>query len=357
LARDLSMMKEPFDRLYFESNALHRWPRIGGDLSEIFQTATALGLGVFIPIGTELERERLWLHDVQNGFAELSGLLEGISRDASPSPDWARLREDYERASDSAKTKWAIQTVALSTQTLEDAFRWALEFKPPFQRKRVAFRDAIIYLSVVEHLHANPGRGVLVSNDQDFLTIRKDDETRLRKMGVNLRVATRDDVLSELRERRKTAAPPDLQRWYERNEENERAALEAERSTLEAFLTSNLVSHVADSTWRQVTLTRINSIASSAQPGSQNQESVDLTANIDVLITTGYPLRETWGWEDGIIPTPRGFIYGVGYQQMFQANVRLEATATLRDGKYVNLRFKSAVAHRVELGGETPTER
>src|SRR5206468_7042544 len=240
------MMKEHFDRLYFESNTLHGWPRIGGDLSEIFQSATALGVGIFIPVGTELERERLWLNDVHDAYAKLSGLLEGISRDASPSPDWTRLREDYERASDSAKAKWGIQTAALSTQTLEGAFRWALEFKPPFQRKRVALRDAVIYLSVVEHLHANPVRGVLVSNDLDFLATRKDDEKRLREMGVNLRVATRDDVLNELRERRKTAAQPDLQRWYERNEESARTALEAERTALEAFLTSNLVTHVAD---------------------------------------------------------------------------------------------------------------
>ncbi len=171
-----------FSRLYFETSELVAagWPRISADLENVLRITASIKIPVFLPAGVEVELQQRWRRDLEEKVGAMRSKVQALEahfggvQDTSISvdvPDPAKALADYRGAVDTVKRKYGISTVPFTTRSAAEIFQMAADRHPPFKegKEDVGFRDAVIFLSVLDDLLGAKGHtGALVARDQAF---------------------------------------------------------------------------------------------------------------------------------------------------------------------------------------------
>ena len=108
---------------------------------------------------------------------------------------------------------------------------------PPFKKKDVGFRDAVIYLSVIDHLlQAKDNRGALITQDEIFQhpVIAEFAKSQGVQLEIFATVNEVDDALAETLE-------DALRKAWERDNQKVENALKGKVPEIEKFVTENLL--------------------------------------------------------------------------------------------------------------------
>lgn len=171
-----------FNRLYFDTSELvaSGWPRLSADLENVLRVIRSANIAAFIPIGVEIELERKWHRELTERISKAKSAAQAVEahfdgvRDVSVPfdlPDGGGALDEYRRAVEELKGKHGMRTVPFTARPLSEIFEMAALRHPPFKQGKddVGFRDAVIFLSVVDDLVAAKGQvGALVSRDDAF---------------------------------------------------------------------------------------------------------------------------------------------------------------------------------------------
>ncbi|MDO8479203.1 MAG: hypothetical protein Q7W02_24035 [Candidatus Rokubacteria bacterium] len=171
-----------FSRLYFETSELVAtgWPRLSADLENVLGIMASLKIPVFFPAGVEIELEERWrrglaerLSDVRSKARAAEAHFGGVQeiRISVDEPDPAKALANYRGKVGALKQKYGLATVPLTSRPVAEIFKMAVDRHPPFKegKEDVGFRDAAIFLSVVDDLVAARGEtGALVARDNAF---------------------------------------------------------------------------------------------------------------------------------------------------------------------------------------------
>src|SRR5262249_27818984 len=189
-----------FQRLYFDSDVLIAagWPRLSADLENLLEVSAASGIAVLLPAAVEVELERRWqreLDEKANAVRSKVQAVEAHFRGIGTSeiiinlPDGVKALDNYIAIVNKLKAKYRLTTVKFTERPVADIFRMAADRHPPFKpgKDDVGFRDAVIFLSVLDDLMGTKNQvGALVSRDDVFHDSRI--ITFAAAAGVTLRV-------------------------------------------------------------------------------------------------------------------------------------------------------------------------
>lgn len=168
-----------FTRLYIETSVLVEagWPRLSADLENVLKITT---FAKILPAGVEIELQHRWQRDLEEKISAVKSKIRAVEAHfggvQKPSvtagvPDLARAIDDYRKAVDNLKQKYGLSTGRFTARPVPDIFTMAAIRHPPFKpgKEDVGFRDAVIFLSVVDDLIAAKGHvGALVARDDAF---------------------------------------------------------------------------------------------------------------------------------------------------------------------------------------------
>lgn len=132
---------------------------------------------VVLPLAVELELEEHWIRETEKAGKEIDARVLNFNRRTRniltpvkvelPAPD--ELRRQYKEKCQVAKQDLSLTVIPLSGRPLAAVYELAVKLVPPFEEKGVGFKDAVILLSVLDHLEAEVGReGALITQDQIF---------------------------------------------------------------------------------------------------------------------------------------------------------------------------------------------
>jgi len=170
-----------FSRLYLETSELVAagWPRISADLENVLNLMASAKIPVLLPAGVEHELEQRWRRELREKMGALRSRIQAVEAHLGgvedmklsvDGPDPTRAAENYTRTVNKLK-KYGISTVPFTNRPVAEIFAMAADRHPPFKegKEDVGFRDASIFLSVVDHLSPTPGHiGALVARDEAF---------------------------------------------------------------------------------------------------------------------------------------------------------------------------------------------
>jgi PIN domain len=179
-ARESFWMIRMVSRVYFDTNVLQAagWPRLSPALKNLFELARTLKVRLFFPQVVKMELEKHWLKKLNehrssanSGLRQLrSHLLEVIQVSVPELEplDEEKVKNDYREFTKALENKWNIETVPL-TERLDVLVEMAVNERPPFAKegKGKGFQDAVIYLSMLDHL-GGTREAVFLSNDGGF---------------------------------------------------------------------------------------------------------------------------------------------------------------------------------------------
>jgi len=198
-----------FTHLYLDSEPLRgsRWPNISVELSNLLRLARRLEVNLNLPVAVEMELEAQYMRDFRELHQTVEGKLKSHLRRAGLD-DALALRSDeellaaYRAAAASSRGNEGLQSVPLSAWPASDYFDLLLKRDPPFSQDGRGFGDAVILLSVVDHIRTiRDASGVIISADRRF-----GEAGRLTaRLGVELEILSLDaaykkmiDELSEI---------------------------------------------------------------------------------------------------------------------------------------------------------------
>jgi hypothetical protein len=168
-----------FTRLYIETSVLVEagWPRLSADLENVLKITT---FAKILPAGVEIELQHRWQRDLEEKISAVKSRIRavevhfgGVQRTSVTAevPDLAQALDAYLKAVDALKQKYGLSTGRFTTRPVPEIFTMAATRHPPFKpgKEDVGFRDAVIFLSVVDDLTAAKGHvGALVARDDAF---------------------------------------------------------------------------------------------------------------------------------------------------------------------------------------------
>lgn len=198
-----------FNRIYFDANPLiaAEWPRLSAKLEEVLQLAQIFRVALLLPQAVELELEEHWLREFDKKHDEVVSRMEKLEKHTAnvvtdratlPLLDRNRVRSEYRAKVQALKEKWAIETVPLTSRSLDEVFRMSVRRDPPFREEGKGFQDAVILLSVIDHLRDASGQvGAFISQNTDF---KGPEAIKLAiSVGVQIRLyKTVDEILHVL---------------------------------------------------------------------------------------------------------------------------------------------------------------
>ncbi len=185
-----------FKRAYFDTNVLvaDNWPHLSTNLTEYFWQSDILKVRNFVPDLVERELEARWLRAFKQKVEELNRKTSDINRHllrptveaAVPSVEEAIA--NYRSIVQQIRQAHQIDSVPLPrTTNVAEFVRMAIERHPPFEReKEKGFQDAVILMSIVEHLQESPEPSILVSNDKIFGSPEIQDLLKARSMQLEV---------------------------------------------------------------------------------------------------------------------------------------------------------------------------
>ena len=237
-----------FHRIYFDTNVLLRgqgWPVPSILLNNLLKMAALCGIDRFVPEPVLKEAEEHWLRDLAEGAVKLSNAKRDLDRYARPihceitlmhSSIDSLLTEYRERVSKAVK-EYGIVRTPFAKRTVEEVFGLATKYVLPFGPKGEGkgFQDAVILLSVLDHLQSSSGvNAIFVTADEDFTGIDFAslapgfDSRRIRVISLEASF----EFLSERYYQESVVKP------YELEKKNALAAAEAETAQITEFVRS-----------------------------------------------------------------------------------------------------------------------
>ncbi|HET8890021.1 MAG TPA: PIN domain-containing protein [Candidatus Angelobacter sp.] len=177
-----------FQGVYLDTNVLMRgqqWPLPSILLNNFLRLAELCGISRHLPEPVLKEAEEHWSREVKEGIAGLSraaGQLERLAKPVECEPTVAHpsaeiLLEKYRTLVDASIRKYGIIRTPFTKRTVEEVFGFATKYLLPFGPKAEGkgFQDAVILLSVLDHLNSFPtDKAIFITSDKDFTGINTD---------------------------------------------------------------------------------------------------------------------------------------------------------------------------------------
>jgi PIN domain len=172
-------MEPVIKRIYLDTEPLvaSLWPRVSRELDNLIFVASINNTEVFIPEPVEAELQARFVRDLggflqqaNRGFDNLSQhvLRAGITSEELGLPNRDEVVNRYRESSHIAKTKYTIKSSPVTSRSTEELFQMAAEGRGPFNWEKKGFKDAVISLSVIDHMLATPITSAFVSRDRAF---------------------------------------------------------------------------------------------------------------------------------------------------------------------------------------------
>jgi len=180
------MASQPLNRIYFDTNILHRWPHPPNDIYSVFRAAKWLGAQLFMPEVVEGELASQFARSVDVAYDAADQNVREINklcRDVitvdikGTRPHEDDLREAFRKRSDQMKTYFGISVVPLPALDIRMFVDMAISRTAPFEERTTGsdkvvtgLQDAAILFTVLHHMKtATDGeRCALISNDKIF---------------------------------------------------------------------------------------------------------------------------------------------------------------------------------------------
>ena len=241
----------PFERIYFDTEPLRAggWPRSSKQLHAVLQLAFVMEMDLYLPEPVALEREEQWLREARSKIASILSKTDAFNADAANITDFAtvtlpneeRLHTDYRVACANAQIALPLTVVAFTNRSAREIFELATRRDFTFEEKGggavVGFQDAVILLSVIDHLLVNNVSAAFVSKDPVFQRIPQIN----RRFGTGLiGIAGLDDLERILGSALSSAFGAVIREWLNHEERRIKEALEAVRQDLIMFVKGTL---------------------------------------------------------------------------------------------------------------------
>lgn len=365
-----------FNRVYLETNVLIRakWPGLSTALENLLRLAQVLKVGVYLPLAVEVELEQHWIRDFDDKCMKAKGSIEALKKYVAGIvtddfdfrlPDKSRALSNYRDKVQQLIERWGIRGVPLTSRSVEELLRMAASHHPPFKAKDVGFRDAVIFLSVIDHLLAeSESEGVLVSQDEVF---REPAISEFAKsQGVSLRIySSVDEAYDAIGERLEEA----FRKAWEKDNQKVADILESKLEDIKRFVTENL--RVAE--WElglgfianligitKLDVRRITNVRTpplvDRKPAEPLQISFDVEANISVAFWDfPAPVRPPLAVGEVRDPLLNEIFSGqvqppTRQEKVIERTLEVEAIATPAQGRYNEIKFTSVRLKGSRLG-------
>ena len=238
-----------FDAIYFDTNALlgAGWPDPSVVLHNVCTIAKTWEIQLFLPEPVIKEAEEHWLRMMKEQMSRVTSAIKDLQRVAIPAVCDARvehtsielLHRQYLDKRDAAIARYGLSASPFTKRSIDHVFRLATKYVMPFEHDKEGkgFQDAVILLSILEHLSAEPKlKGVFVTKDGSFRKCSYKDLVSGFEQN-RLRIADFDAVRDELF--RPYFDQTVLKPWEEERR-NALTAAKALEPELRKFLTNNL---------------------------------------------------------------------------------------------------------------------
>lgn len=343
-----------------------------------------MNVASIIPLATEKELEEHYIRQFGKDCSELIGKKEKLEKYLPNSgisleiPDVTSIRVRYRQKVEEIKERFNLHTIPLTTKSLEDAFEQAIMHNPPFNEKGCGFQDAVIFLSVVDHLkQAENKSGAFVSKDGIFAEGEKALQSLAASEGIRITLfKTLDDLYAEL-EREvqliiREQVHKDVDKKIEEWKQDQQVASESltnHLTQIKDFIADNL--EISRSIFalgrilevRGITRAEIKNVSTPLPehlgdpdvPVRSNGDEVlisfDVEVGIEVLLDTSTFRAFRQGMSDAVAKvkvnestqqvTMDETVETEIHEHTLTEVVEIEAIATYVDGHYENLRFQS----------------
>lgn len=210
------MSKSPLKRLYFDTNALYRWPQIPSDIPSLLGVANWVGTELYMPTIVEDELEGQYVRSVEASYDKLSAVekeLNKLCRNVmtpditGTAPTHDQVHEAFRVRSEQLKTHFKISTIPIHEMPLATLLDMAINRDEPFEQVElskgkhvvVGLQDTAILFAIAKHMQtaAEGDRCAFLSNDGVFH--RTGTQNILKTAGVKLEVFRKtSDLFNDL---------------------------------------------------------------------------------------------------------------------------------------------------------------
>lgn len=235
---------EIFKRIYFDTSVLvaENWPRLSAKLRSCLELARLFKIRVCLPDVVEQELEARWLRYYDEAFGEAKRKIDKLERYVLGNkvevniPPRDQILEIYRCQARDAKNANYIESIPLTKAPLEKFVEMAVNRHLPFEDEGKGFQDAVIYLSILDHLDDATGdNAVFVARDKVY----DDADVAKLAIGRNLHIKVFESV-ERLHDALTERLDKTVRKLYEDDWRKAREALEAKRSEIESFISTNL---------------------------------------------------------------------------------------------------------------------
>ncbi len=213
---DERLKRSPLKRIYFDTNALFRWPNAANNLMSPMRIANWLNTELCLPKPVEDELEGQFVCSVTRLCGNIGANVKELKKVCRhiaevpfdpPDPGEEDLREAFRKRSTGLKDHYKIATIPNTKKPAEFFLEMAVNRIAPFEeylvrkdRSAVAgFQDAFILYSIIEDGKTLPsgGRCAFVTNDTIFQSPTV--SAILKENGLDLEIfRPGDPIFSEL---------------------------------------------------------------------------------------------------------------------------------------------------------------
>ncbi len=340
--------------IYLETSILREseWPHVSVRLEQLLSLAKNLGVQVFLPEPVDCEREEQWLRDFSKSATEqkkvwlsieqqLSNI--GVQINSGDFPTGIQLRESYRLSVGALKKNWSIFDAPYTSRKLTDLFLLAARHQIPFGDEGRGFQDAVIYLSVVDHL-AGFKEGIsaiLVSSDKGYDSISMALVAPDIK-DLDLTIARLDGATEIL----KSHLEESVRRHWDVLQNKAKKKLQEMRQNLETFFLANIspdqlpvfgnVAHVY-----QIEVANIINVRTpdprELNSGEEFEISADLSLRVSAAVTDISAVSYAWTKGDLLVGTPSNLNQSNNHtisMRRFEISVELQSLAVLHDEEF-----------------------
>lgn len=236
-------MPVEFGRIYFDTEPLtqSQWPKVSTSLENAFKLAALFDVELCIPQAVLDERQAQWFRTAVKKYQALVTAHKALAQwckefcevPAISPPNAGEIKRAYLTQTGDVLKRYRITTVPTTSRSAAELYKHALDGVPPFAEKGTGFKDAVILVSILDHLAANPiGKpAIVLTKDTDF------DERALSKLAGNLELDLKiyrsvDEVNTVL----DVALDKVIQERWRRDRERAQVALEGQADAITAFI-------------------------------------------------------------------------------------------------------------------------
>lgn len=375
-----------FQQIYFDSSVFigNGWPGLSAKLQELLRLAHEVQAATLVPEVVLREMEAHWLREFKEknrragkGAKELQDFVgKVIDLPVFPQPPNVEHALERYRATVSSvldNSAWEIQCIPTSERQVKEFLDMAFDRLGPFDEKGRGFQDAVILMSIIDHLSTTASKeGVLLAGDSDFNNESKLGELTARH-GVQLLVLrSPDEVLDNLTGRLQKA------KLLLRARDNKQAleSLQADLISLSMFIKLNLQVRQGQipvlgrlAGIRAVRVVKIERVSTTYPLEGETTKQISLSADVRIeLLAVG---------ERFLMPPPKYFKVGQmderaptlerrfdpamrtrllnsrQFENVIGGVAEVEAAAVKEGDRYVQIEYKSVRLKSHRRGGLT----